>query len=310
MARIRTIKPEMFASLGRQGVSIEARWFMAGMATYADDHGRFEWMPRKVLGCLYPEDAQVHESDVIKWAQELVAIGVIELYEIDGRTYGHFPKWLLHQKVKNPSKSYLPEPQTSRRDSTNTEDESESYGDYTEDVPQSPVLEHRNIGNRNIGNTNPLPPSSDSSKEKPEPPEGQPSGSPDVCEEVPWYEDEFYEDQELAEVGRKIAATRLNSRSKPFPYRFVTEAHARRARKALAQCPTEHLLGLFWHSWYEFHQKRTSRWKPYIDLGATIDNWATSNLPNWEKHRRLASSVAARESGPDLPKWKREEASA
>lgn len=147
MARIRTIKPDMFASLGRQGVSIGARWFMAGMVTYADDHGRFEWMPRKVLGCLFPEDPGVSEQDVSAWLDELLSIGVIEMYEVAGRTYGHFPKWLQHQRVKNPSKSYLPEPSSSRHDSTITEDRSKSYGESTEDVPQSGALE---IGNRKI----------------------------------------------------------------------------------------------------------------------------------------------------------------
>lgn len=134
--------------------------------------------------------------------------------------------------------------------------------------------------------------------------QGQPEGSP-VCDALPWYEEEGSEDVDVQEVARKIAATRINSKGRPFPYRGVTVAHAKKALKALEPCPTEALRELFWASWYEFHSKQSARWKPYRDLGATIANWASRNVPDWEKHRRLLGYQQERQAEHDRPPvWK------
>ncbi|MBX3097144.1 MAG: hypothetical protein KF812_09800 [Fimbriimonadaceae bacterium] len=130
MARIRTIKPDAYASLGRQGVSIEARWFFVGMTTFSDDYGRFEWMPRRILGDIFPEDPDVSVEDVERWLTELVEIGTIATYEVNGRRYGYFPKWLKHQRVKNPGQSLHPSPPIL-----------ESSVDLTETLQSSSLLE-------------------------------------------------------------------------------------------------------------------------------------------------------------------------
>ncbi|GAA0285869.1 hypothetical protein GCM10010302_25190 [Streptomyces polychromogenes] len=104
MARIRTIKPEAFASESLAAVSLTAERTFFGLLTQADDHGRFRDQPAVLAGLLWslrPDHGPVGvEDDLDQLAtQELVCRYAGE----DGKRYLHIVSWHLHQKINRPS---------------------------------------------------------------------------------------------------------------------------------------------------------------------------------------------------------------
>ncbi|MFD7782217.1 hypothetical protein ACFV4Q_03850 [Streptomyces nojiriensis] len=104
MARIRTIKPEAFASESLAAVSLTAERTFFGLLTQADDHGRFRDQPAVLAGLLWslrPDHGPVGvEDDLAQLAsQDLVCRYAGE----DGKRYLHIVTWHHHQKINRPS---------------------------------------------------------------------------------------------------------------------------------------------------------------------------------------------------------------
>ncbi|MFG3363516.1 hypothetical protein ACGF0K_00885 [Streptomyces sp. NPDC048156] len=104
MARIRTIKPEAFASESLAAVSLAAERTFFGLLTQADDHGRFRDQPAVITGLLWslrPEHGPVDVEDDLT---QLAAAHLICRYEgDDGKRYLHIVTWGQHQKINRPS---------------------------------------------------------------------------------------------------------------------------------------------------------------------------------------------------------------
>ncbi|MEU9987862.1 hypothetical protein AB0E10_13880 [Streptomyces sp. NPDC048045] len=104
MARIRTIKPEAFASESLAAVSLSAERTFFGLLTQADDHGRFRDQPAVLAGLLWslrPEHGPVGVEDDLT---QLASAGLICRYEgDDGKQYLHIVTWRQHQKINRPS---------------------------------------------------------------------------------------------------------------------------------------------------------------------------------------------------------------
>ncbi|MFI6287622.1 hypothetical protein ACIBCM_23235 [Streptomyces sp. NPDC051018] len=109
MARIRTIKPEMWESEDVASVSLTATLTFIGLLTQADDEGRHRDHPAIIAGriwALRPEHTPAH---VARDLDELATAGLICRYTgCDGRTYLHIVTWERHQKINRPSASRLP----------------------------------------------------------------------------------------------------------------------------------------------------------------------------------------------------------
>ena len=111
MARIRTIKPEFFTSEDIVSLSPLARLFYVSLWCEADREGRFEWKPRTFKMRYLPAD----ECDVEVLGQELFDAGIVELYEVNGRTYAWIPRFTTHQVINNrEAESTIPSPESSR----------------------------------------------------------------------------------------------------------------------------------------------------------------------------------------------------
>ncbi|WP_328337054.1 hypothetical protein [Streptomyces violaceus] len=104
MARIRTIKPEAFASESLAAVSLSAERTFFGLLTQADDHGRFRDQPAVLAGLLWslrPAHGPVEVEDDLT---QLASAHLICRYEgDDGKRYLHIVTWRQHQKVNRPS---------------------------------------------------------------------------------------------------------------------------------------------------------------------------------------------------------------
>lgn len=110
MARIRSVKPDLFKSASLRNVPLEARYLAIGLLTEADDEGRFIASAKLLAGSLFPHDEDVTAAKVERWLDSLEEIRMIELYEADGVRYGSFPKWADHQRISHPTPSRLPNP--------------------------------------------------------------------------------------------------------------------------------------------------------------------------------------------------------
>lgn len=110
MARIRTIKPAFWGSPEAAGMSRDARLLTIGLISYSDDDGRFLANFAAISGHVYPNDADITPRKLTRWLDEVVASGMVELYEVRGVQYGYFPSWAQHQVINKRTKSALPLP--------------------------------------------------------------------------------------------------------------------------------------------------------------------------------------------------------
>ncbi|MEE1810803.1 hypothetical protein [Streptomyces sp. BE133] len=126
MARIRTIKPEAFASESLASVSLSAERTFFGLLTQADDQGRFRDQAAVIAGQLWSLRREHGPVEVEDDLTQLDAAGLICRYEGgDGKRYLHIVTFAKHQKINRPSGvrnppcphhnlgiSYEPSPQT------------------------------------------------------------------------------------------------------------------------------------------------------------------------------------------------------
>ncbi|MFF9013576.1 hypothetical protein ACF09C_11510 [Streptomyces sp. NPDC014870] len=104
MARIRTIKPEAFASESLAAVSLSAERTFFGLLTQADDQGRFRDQAAVIAGLLWslrPDHGPMGVEDDLN---QLHAADLICRYEgADGKRYLHIVTFTQHQKINRPS---------------------------------------------------------------------------------------------------------------------------------------------------------------------------------------------------------------
>ncbi|MFC9462348.1 hypothetical protein [Streptomyces sp. NPDC056983] len=104
MARIRTIKPEAFASESLAAVSLTAERTFFGLLTQADDRGRFRDQPAVIAGLLWslrPGHGPMGvEDDLIQLAAEDL---ICRYTGDDGKAYLHVVTWSQHQRINRPS---------------------------------------------------------------------------------------------------------------------------------------------------------------------------------------------------------------
>ncbi len=109
MARIRSLKPSIWADERFSEVGRDARLLFIGMISHADDDGRLVASASSLLGAIYPHD-DPNAKQVEKWRAELVAVGLIEVYQHGKGTYAHLIGWANHQYIQKRMKSTLPPP--------------------------------------------------------------------------------------------------------------------------------------------------------------------------------------------------------
>jgi hypothetical protein len=108
MARIRTVKPELFQSYTIKRLSLEARWTFVGLLTHVDDDGYCRDEPRIIKGAIWPLEDDVSWSDVEKHIDELLHAGLACRFYVNGVPHLHIVNFREHQTINRPTKSRLP----------------------------------------------------------------------------------------------------------------------------------------------------------------------------------------------------------
>jgi len=104
MAKIRTVKPELFRHVGLYNLEVESglpiRIAFAGLFTACDREGRFKWCALTLkLDCL-PHDI----LDFSRVLDALMSRDFIRKYQFDGKIYGCIPSFTDHQVINNKEK--------------------------------------------------------------------------------------------------------------------------------------------------------------------------------------------------------------
>lgn len=114
MARIRSIKPEFWASesLGRlRGPEgRQARLLFIALWNHAEDHGVCRAAPALLRSVAFPYDEDVTAADVSRWLGMLDEGGFVLRYERNGSSYLWICSFDEHQRIDRKSKTTLPEP--------------------------------------------------------------------------------------------------------------------------------------------------------------------------------------------------------
>jgi len=113
MANARVIQKNFWNCPRIAKYSIKSRYFLIGLASVAEDYGRFWYNVRNIKSQIYPTD-----STSLKWIREQLKIfiqdGVLCEYEVDGQKYLHFIDWFakgfaLKQRLDHPKDDQLPD---------------------------------------------------------------------------------------------------------------------------------------------------------------------------------------------------------
>lgn len=101
MARIRTVKPDLFRHEAlfeaEQQTKLPLRLAYIGLFTACDREGRFKWKPKTLKLDVLPHD----EIDFSRVLDALVTHGFIVKYEFEGEEFGCIPSWEHHQVINN-----------------------------------------------------------------------------------------------------------------------------------------------------------------------------------------------------------------
>lgn len=111
MARIRTVKPELFKHEelyeAETDTGLPLRLSFIGLFTCCDREGRFKWRPRTLKVDILPYD----NCDFSRVLDALATRGFVGKYESDGVEFGYIPSFSRHQVINNrESASELPDP--------------------------------------------------------------------------------------------------------------------------------------------------------------------------------------------------------
>lgn len=115
MARIRTIKPEIWTDERLTECSLSARLLFIGMLNFSDDNGNQAYSVKRLKMQIFPADA----IDTQPLLDELLAQGVIIEYSVNDEKFLHIKGFRTHQVINRPSATRIPQPQFND-DSVNT----------------------------------------------------------------------------------------------------------------------------------------------------------------------------------------------
>lgn len=130
MARIRSVKPELWTDRKLARLSRDARLLYIALWNQSDEHSRLQGDSRYVKGHCLPYDDDLTLRDVERLVDELAEAGRVIRYDHDGDPYLYLPRLAKHQRLDPRVVSRLPEPPQAQDDDSEPDaDESGSHTD-------------------------------------------------------------------------------------------------------------------------------------------------------------------------------------
>jgi len=107
VARIRTIKPEIWTDEKLSECSLSAHLLFIGLISFADDEGRMEYAPARIRMQIFP-CGRVPPKKLTELIGELTERSLIRVYVVDNREFLDIPGFIKHQRINRPTPSKLP----------------------------------------------------------------------------------------------------------------------------------------------------------------------------------------------------------
>jgi len=108
MARIRTIKPELWADEKVGSIDMGARLLFIGMINFADDDGVVSSNPIYLKSQIFPYDEALRLSAVKGWLDALVKARILVPLSFEGQNYYVIRTFRSHQVISHPAKGKIP----------------------------------------------------------------------------------------------------------------------------------------------------------------------------------------------------------
>lgn len=105
MARIRSHKPEFWTNEQVMASSRDARLALFGMKNFCDDWGIHPASYKTLKAEVFPGDEDLSSADVKCLVDELIANGLLEMYEVEGSFYWLVMDW-HDQRIDQPTYKY------------------------------------------------------------------------------------------------------------------------------------------------------------------------------------------------------------
>lgn len=103
----RILKESICTSDTINGLTAEEEVFFYRLLVNCDDYGRLDGRPSVIRSKCFPLRLDsVKDKDIQKWLQSLVRVGLIRLYNVDGKPYLHITTWDKHQQVRAKRSKY------------------------------------------------------------------------------------------------------------------------------------------------------------------------------------------------------------
>ena len=92
--------------------------FFFRLITAVDDFGRYDARPQVLKAALFPLKDDLTTKTVSAALETLATMGLVGLYEVDGKPYLYLPTWAQHKRIRNKRSKY-PEPVTCQQSAAN-----------------------------------------------------------------------------------------------------------------------------------------------------------------------------------------------
>jgi len=96
----RMITSEIFFNEKVGSLPAGGRLLFIGIFSNADDDGRLKASPKFLKARIFPYDDDISSDDVQSWRDQCRDIGLIRVYNKDGKEYLDVPGWLEHQSIR------------------------------------------------------------------------------------------------------------------------------------------------------------------------------------------------------------------
>ena len=108
----RMIYTDLFGNEKIAALDFAGRYFFIGTFTYADDDGRVKGSNLFLKGNIFPFDAEITEEVIGKYKKQCHDLGLLVVYEDNGKEFIHFPSWKEWQQIRSDryKESKLPSP--------------------------------------------------------------------------------------------------------------------------------------------------------------------------------------------------------
>jgi len=85
----------------------EEEVFFYRLLTCCDDYGRFDGRPAIILAACFPLKLRsITEKHIMQWLDKLSTVGLLWIYEVDGKRYLQVTTWDKHQQIRSRKAKY------------------------------------------------------------------------------------------------------------------------------------------------------------------------------------------------------------